>query len=249
MMFSVFQASRVGGRKRNEDRMGYSYTQAAAIFLVADGLGGHPQGDVASKICLQVATTLFRKQATPKLADVTDFLHTAMRAAHEQLLAYAAMHNLGETPSSTLVIVVLQDDRCYTAHCGDSRRYVVRDGAVLSQTIDHSVAQWKDSTLLANGQAAMSKHILYSCLGAPRQPVIEINTPIAMEVGDRLLLCSDGLWGNLEEDQIIDSLTAYPVTEAANELLELALHRGGTHCDNVTLIAVSWEKADNQALA
>ena len=54
MMFSVFQVSRVGGRKRNEDRMGYTYTQASAIFLVADGLGGHPEGDVAAQIGLQV---------------------------------------------------------------------------------------------------------------------------------------------------------------------------------------------------
>ena len=125
----------------------------------------------------------------------------------------------------------------------------MRNAAVLSRTVDHSVAEWKDSILLANGQAAASKHMLYSCLGAPRQPVIEVNNPIALEVGDRLLLCSDGLWGNLEEDQIIDSLTAYPVTEAANELLDLALQHGGTHCDNVTLIVVAWEKADNLSLA
>ena len=249
MMFSVFQVSRVGGRKRNEDRMGYTYTQASAIFLVADGLGGHPEGDVAAQICLQVVTTMFHKQATPKLANVPEFLNASMRACHEQLLSYATMHGLNQTPSSTLVIAILQGDQCFTAHCGDSRRYLVRDGAVLSRTLDHSVAEWKDSMLLANGEAPASKHMLYSCLGAPRQPVIEIDTPIALEVGDRLLLCSDGLWGNVEEDQIVDSLTAYPVTEAANELLDLALQHGGAHCDNVTLIAVAWEKADNPTLA
>ena len=249
MMFSVFQVSRVGGRKRNEDRMGYTYTQAAAIFLVADGLGGHPEGDVASQICLQVVTTMFHKQATPKLANVPEFLNASMRACHEQLISYATMHGLSQTPSSTLVIAILQGDQCFTAHCGDSRRYLVRDGAVLSRTLDHSVAEWKDSMLLASGEAPASKHMLYSCLGAPRQPVIEIDTPIALEVGDRLLLCSDGLWGNVEENQIVDSLTAYPVTEAANELLDLALQHGGAHCDNVTLIAVAWEKADNPTLA
>lgn len=249
MMFSVFQVSRVGGRKRNEDRMGYTYTQAAAIFLVADGLGGHPEGDVASQICLQVVTTMFHKQATPKLANVPEFLNASMRACHEQLISYATMHGLSQTPSSTLVIAILQGDQCFTAHCGDSRRYLVRDGAVLSRTLDHSVAEWKDSMLLASGEAPASKHMLYSCLGAPRQPVIEIDTPISLEVGDRLLLCSDGLWGNVEENQIVDSLTAYPVTEAANELLDLALQHGGSYCDNVTLIAVAWEKADNLSIA
>lgn len=249
MMFSVFQASRVGGRKRNEDRMGYSYTQAAAIFLVADGLGGHPQGDVAAQICLQVVTTLFHKQATPKLANVAQFLQDAMLAAHEQLHSYAQTHSLDQTPSSTLVVAVLQDDHCYTAHCGDSRRYLVRGGEVLSRTLDHSVAEWKDSVLRSKGEAPVSKHMLYSCLGAPRQPVIEIGPPIALEVGDRLLLCSDGLWGNVEEDDIVFNVTAHAVTEAAQTLVDEALQRGGAHCDNVTLIAVAWEKADNPTLA
>ena len=248
MMFSVFQASRPGGRKRNEDRMGYSYTQGAAIFLVADGLGGHPEGDVAAQICLQVVTSLFHKQATPKLANVTEFLQAAMRAVHEQLLNYAAMHLLEQTPSSTLVIAVLQDNECHTAHCGDSRRYLVRSGAVLSRTIDHSVAEWK--TAMAGGPdgTPTSKHVLYSCLGAPRQPIIEVNPPIALEVGDRLLLCSDGLWGNLQEAQILWALCTHAVTEAVHALADLALQNGGPYCDNVTLIAVAWERADNPAL-
>ncbi len=246
MKFSVFQVSRVGGRKRNEDRVGYTYTQSAAIFLVADGLGGHPHGDVASQLCLQVVTSMFHKQATPKLAAVTEFLHAAMLAAHEQLLGYATMNQLDQTPSSTLVISVLQDDHCYTAHCGDSRRYLVRAGEVLSRTIDHSVAEWKDSMLAGNRAAPVSKHLLYSCLGASRQPVVEIATPILMEVGDRMVLCSDGLWGNVGEDDIAYSLTANAVTEAAEELADLALRQGGAYCDNVTLIAVAWEKSDNE---
>lgn len=249
MMFSVFQVTRMGGRKRNEDRMGYTYTQGAVMFLVADGLGGYPQGDVASQICLQVVTSMFHKQAAPKLADVAQFLQAAMLAAHEQLHSYAATHGLGQTPSSTLVIVVLQDNQCHTAHCGDSRRYLVRGGAVLSRTLDHSVAEWQDSVLGAKGEAPVSKHMLYSCLGAPRQPAIEIGPPIALEVGDRLLLCTDGLWGNVEDDDIVFNVTAHPVTEAAQMLVDLALQRGGPYCDNVTLIAVAWEKADNSSLA
>ncbi len=249
MMFSVFQVSRVGGRRRNEDRMGYSYTQAAAIFLVADGLGGHPEGDVAAQICLQVITALFHKQATPKLANVAEFLQSAMAAVHAQLLGYASMHGLDQTPSSTLVIAVLQDDHCHTAHCGDSRRYLVRHGEVASRTIDHSVAEWKSAQPGAASGPQANKHVLYSCLGAPKQPVIEVDTPIALEVGDRLLLCSDGLWGNVDEDDIVRSLTTQDVTEAAQGLAELALQRGGEYCDNVTLIAVAWEKADNLPLA
>jgi serine/threonine protein phosphatase PrpC len=188
---------------------------------------------------------MFHKQAMPKLADVAGFLQAAMLAAHEQLLNYAAMHGMDQSPSSTLVLSVLQDNHCYTAHCGDSRRYLVRAGAVFSRTVDHSVAEWKDSVLVANGGTPVSKHMLYSCLGAPKRPVIEMGPPIEMQVGDRLLLCSDGLWGNVDQDDIVYNLTALALTEATQALADLALERGGAHCDNVTLISVSWEKADN----
>jgi len=247
MMFSVFQVSRIGGRKKNEDRMGYTYTPGSAIFLVADGLGGHPQGEVAAQICLQVVTSMFHKQAVPKLPNVAEFLHSALHAAHEQLLSYAAVNGLSETPSSTLVVSVLQDDQCYTAHCGDSRRYLVRDGAVLSRTIDHSVAEWNNPARTHAPNAPVSRHVLYSCLGAPRQPSIEVSAPIALEVGDRLLLCSDGLWSGVEDEDIVYGLTQHAVPEAAYELAELAVEYGGPHCDNVTLIVVAWEKADNSA--
>jgi serine/threonine protein phosphatase PrpC len=249
MMFSVFQVSRIGGRKKNEDRMGYSYSSGSAIFLVADGLGGHPQGEVAAQICLLVVSSMFHNQAAPKLPNVAEFLHSALHAAHEQLLSYAAVNQLTETPSSTLVVTVLQDDHCYTAHCGDSRRYFVRDGAVLSRTIDHSVAEWNKAPRSQMPSAAVSRHVLYSCLGAPRQPVIEVSPPIELRVGDRLLLCSDGLWSGVEDDDIVYGLTQNAVAEAAYELAELAVQYGGPHCDNVTLIAVAWEKSDNSAPA
>jgi serine/threonine protein phosphatase PrpC len=247
MMFSVFQVSRIGGRKKNEDRMGYSYTPGSAIFLVADGLGGHPKGEVAAQICMQVVTSMFHKQATPKLPNVAEFLHSALYAAHEQLLSYATLHEMKETPSSTLVVSVLQDDQCHTAHCGDSRRYLVRDGAVLSRTIDHSVAEWNSSARSLVQTAPVSRHVLYSCLGAPRQPVIEVSAPIDLRLGDRLLLCSDGLWSGVQDDDIVYGLTQHAVADAAYELAELAVQYGGPHCDNVTLIAVAWEKADNSA--
>jgi serine/threonine protein phosphatase PrpC len=68
-----------------------------------------------------------------------------------------------------------------------------------------------------------------------------------MQVGDRLLLCSDGLWSGVEDDDIVYGLTQHAVAEAAYELAELAVQHGGPHCDNVTLIVVAWEKADNPA--
>jgi serine/threonine protein phosphatase PrpC len=89
MKFSVFQISRRGGREKNEDRMGYCYTRESGLFVLADGMGGHPEGEVAAQIALQTVSALFQRQAKPQLEDVQEFLSAALLAAHHQILRYA----------------------------------------------------------------------------------------------------------------------------------------------------------------
>ena len=245
MQFSVFQITRIGGRRKNEDRMGYTYTRGAAIFLVADGLGGHPHGEVAAQIAMQAVMSFFHQKANPKLPSALEFLHAAFTLAHEQLWSYALDHGMEQTPSTTLVVTVLQDDRCYTAHCGDSRLYLVRNRAVLFRTVDHSVLMRQLASGIDPSRPIANRHALFSCLGAPKEPLIDLAEPIELLEGDRLLLCSDGLWGSLEEQDIVGHLADQGVSESAFALTELALRQGGPHGDNVTLVTVAWERVDN----
>ena len=85
MRFSVYQVSRKGGRDKNEDRMGYCYTRDAGLFALADGMGGHPEGEVASQLALQTLAALFQRDAKPTLAEPLKFLHEAIIAGHHQL--------------------------------------------------------------------------------------------------------------------------------------------------------------------
>ena len=126
MKFSVFQISRRGGREMNEDRMGYCYTRESGLFVLADGMGGHPEGEVAAQIALQTISALFQRQAKPQLKDVQEFLSGALLAAHHQILRYATDKGMLDTPRTTLVIAVVQDGRASWIHCGDSRLYMVR---------------------------------------------------------------------------------------------------------------------------
>ena len=90
MRFSVYQVSRKGGREKNEDRMGYCYTRDAGLFALADGMGGHPEGEVASQLALQTLAALFQRDAKPTLADPTALPDTTpIIAGHHQLLRYA----------------------------------------------------------------------------------------------------------------------------------------------------------------
>ena len=101
MRFSVYQVSRKGGREKNEDRMGYCYTRDSGLFALADGMGGHPEGEVASQLALQTLAALFQRDAKPTLADPLRFLHDAIIAGHHQLLRYATEKALIDTPRTT----------------------------------------------------------------------------------------------------------------------------------------------------
>jgi len=242
MKFSVFQISRRGGREKNEDRMGYCYTRQACLFVLADGMGGHPQGEVAAQIAIQGVSSLFQAQARPALASVEDFLPAALQAAHEQILRYSAQHALLDAPRTTLVIAVVQDGCARWVHCGDSRLYLVRGGEVLQRTRDHSYLELRNAAI--PGIEHVNRNVLFTCLGSPAKPLFDISAPVPLQQGDRMLLCSDGLWSALDEATIARQLSHLPVSQAVPELVEDALRRAGAASDNVTAVAMEWETPD-----
>jgi len=240
--FAVYQITRKGGRARNEDRMGYCYTRDAGLFAVADGMGGHPEGDVAAQLSLQTLSNRFQAEAKPRLADPQKFLESACLAGHRVLLRYAAEKGLTDNPRSTLVACVLQGTSAWWLHCGDSRLYLVRDGALVTRTVDHSYAEMhRHAADVVPLDHQVNRNVLFTCLGTPTKPFLDVTGPLELMPGDRLLLCSDGLWSNLSDDEIVGVLTEEPVSKAVPVLADRALKAGGARCDNVTLLAVEWE--------
>ena len=134
MKFSVFQVSRKGGREKNEDRMGYCYARGSGLFLLADGMGGHPQGEVAAQMALQTMSALYQKEARPEVEDVSAFLSNAVMAAHRQILTYTIEKGMFDSPRTTIVAALVQHGCITWVHCGDSRLYLVRDGELLART-------------------------------------------------------------------------------------------------------------------
>jgi len=246
MKFSVFQISRKGGREKNEDRMGYCYTKSSGIFLLADGMGGHPEGETAAQMALQVIAALYQKEASPEIPDVKAFFNMAIMAAHRQILRYAAEKNLPDTPRTTLVAAIVQGGVATWVLCGDSRLYMVRHGEMLARTRDHSYIEQRQTAHPDEPvSASFNRNVLYTCLGSPSKPVFEVTGPVPLLQGDRILLCSDGLWGSLEDSDIVYELGQKPVAVAAPDLVERALLKAGPHSDNVTLIAMEWETPDS----
>jgi PPM family protein phosphatase len=247
MKFSVFQISRKGGREKNEDRMGYCYTRESGIFLLADGMGGHPEGEVASQLALQTISALYQKEARPIVKDVSEFLPAALMAAHHQIIRYASEKGMLDTPRTTLVAAIVQGGSATWVHCGDSRLYVVREGKLVTRTRDHSYLEQQGGSVVRLDR--VNRNILFTCLGSPTRPVFDVTGPMALQTGDRILLCSDGLWGTISDDEIVRSLSAHPVAESVPDLVEKALRSGGERCDNVTVVALEWETLDGALTA
>jgi serine/threonine protein phosphatase PrpC len=246
MKFSVFQISRKGGRPINEDRMGYCYTRDSALFLLADGMGGHPEGEVAAQLALQTVSAAFQQEAKTGIKDVRAFLASSVLLAHRQILAYAASKNMLDTPRTTFVAALIQGDSVSWVHCGDSRLYMVRDGEMLARTRDHSYMEQRQDEVPPGAKAGdkTNRNVLFTCLGSPANPVFDVMGPINLQQGDRLLLCSDGLWSALSDIEIVYDLGLKPVAQAVPDLVEKALEKAGASSDNVTVIAFEWETSD-----
>jgi PPM family protein phosphatase len=244
LKFSVFQISRKGGREKNEDRMGYCYTRESGLFVLADGMGGHPEGEVAAQLALQTISALYQKEARPVVKNVTEFLSTSLMAAHHQIIRYAGEKGMLDTPRTTLVAAIVQGTSATWVHCGDSRLYVVRDGELLTRTRDHSYLEQQSGPGMMRTDR-INRNILYTCLGSPTKPVFDVTGPILLQQGDKILLCSDGLWGSLPDSEIVKHLRTQGVSQAVPELVEAALRKGGDHGDNVTVIALEWETPDS----
>lgn len=244
MRFTIYQESRQGGRANNEDRISYCYSRDALLMVVADGMGGHHYGEIASQIAVQTLADSFQREARPTLADPFRFLQKGMTNAHHAILDYAERHRLNDTPRTTCVACIVQDNIAYWAHAGDSRLFLMRASKVVAQTKDHSrIRILLEEGLISEALAAThpDRNKIYSCLGSPTPPEIEFSRKTPLQHGDIVLLCTDGLWGEVPGDEMAATLTGANIVNAVPMLLTQAETRGGPHVDNLSVVAVRWE--------
>lgn len=244
MRFTIFQESRQGGRSNNEDRTTYCYSRDALLMVVADGMGGHHHGEVAAQLAVQTLTSNFQREARPALVDPFRFLQKALMNAHHAVLDYADLHRLADAPRSTCVACIIQDSVAYWAHLGDSRLYFIRKGRILGQTKDHSrIRLLLEEGLINEAQAKThpDRNKIYSCLGSPTTPEIDYSRKVPLEHGDVLVLCTDGLWGQVPPDALAAALNGTNLLQAVPMLLDDAERKGGAHVDNLSVVAVRWE--------
>ena len=244
MRFTIYQESRQGGRANNEDRTTCCYSRDALLMVIADGMGGHHYGEIAAQIAVQTLADTFQREARPLLADPFRFLQKGMTNAHHAILDYAARHKLQDTPRTTCVACVVQDNIAYWAHAGDSRLFLMRAGRVIAQTRDHSrIRLLIEEGMITEAQAAHhpDRNKIYSCLGSPSAPEIEFSRKTPLDHGDIILLCTDGLWGVTSGELMAVALKGTNLLQTIPMLLSQAEVKGGPHGDNLSVVGVRWE--------
>lgn len=248
MNFDIYQASHQGGRKYNQDRVAYAYTDEALLLILADGMGGHSHGELAAEITIKTFMQAFSIEARPQVQDSEEFLSRVMRKAHENIIQFAQDQKLLGNPGTTCVAAIIQDGRVCWAHAGDSRVYLLREKSVIAVTHDHSVVQqWADLGFITEEQMKThpDRHRITNCLGGEGEMFfVEAEQEKELHQGDVLLLCSDGLWGPLSPEEISSALMVKPLEGALDQLMEVALYREGAHADNTTAVIVRWGNSE-----
>ena len=228
-------------RENNEDSYLYwepagddEFQRKGRLAVIADGMGGHEGGQEASHLAVETVREVYDAAPgdDPQAALVESFAQ-----AHARIQEYAEQNPVFQGMGTTCTALVLRGRQLYFAHVGDSRLYLVRDARILRLTRDHSyVGRLVESGIVRAEDAEKhpQRHILTAALGAGREVAIDSSEQaLALLEGDDLLLCTDGLWGVVTEEELETTVSGNTPAECCAALVKLARQRGGP--DNITL--------------
>ncbi|MEN8159061.1 MAG: Stp1/IreP family PP2C-type Ser/Thr phosphatase [Myxococcota bacterium] len=243
MILRTAANSDVGLRRRgNEDC--FAVEPGLGLCLVADGMGGHSAGQVASALASEAVVTSIREQSSAAFS-LTEKLRRAVQEANRTIWEAARERRAYAGMGTTVVALLMEGGRAGLAHVGDSRAYRVRDGAIRQLSDDHSVVGELLRRHEITEDAAREhphRHVLTRALGVRGEVEADL-AELTPEPGDLFVLCSDGLTNHVEDHEIAKlSLEIPDLDECCDALIELANRRGGE--DNTTVVLSRCESSE-----
>jgi protein phosphatase len=230
-------------RKLNEDEF-FIDEKYERLFLVADGMGGHNAGDVASKMAVNIVRNYYLENIHPEmpLESIKEAFLDAIKIANETIIRASKKFDHLKNMGTTLNLVYIHSEDLIFINIGDSRAYIFNEDILKQITVDHSLVE----ELLRTGRITATeahnhpqKNIITSCLGTKEDYKVDVYR-IKKTAGIKILLCTDGLTNLIEHTEIEETIRNMNVHEATEKLVSLAKVYGGF--DNITLILIKLEK-------
>lgn len=243
MKYEISKISRLGNRNSNQDRIGVVETERAVLLAVADGLGGYKGGEIAAETVVNCAIHHFKNSEFP-IRNPGALIHEIILRAQRDVLSVAQANNPPLQAKSTCVICIIQDGFASWGHLGDSRLYVLRNGAIVKRTIDHSkVEEMFQKGLITEKQKLThpEKNIITRCVGSEtRRPKPTIAPAFTLQRDDVILLSSDGFWSPLSEKDIAAGLQKRNLHDAIEGLASDAEETSYPKSDNISVVGLRW---------
>ncbi len=246
LRISACTGQHIGDRLEQQDRVGIFTSRRlpdAALFVLADGMGGKTGGAMAAQQVMSTAKNLFAEYSVGD--SIQSLLTEIVNEAH--LVIRLSALSTEKEPHSTLAALVVQPHRADWAHVGDSRIYRFSHGKLAGRTTDHSYVEQLVSEGKLDRRGANShrlSNLLTHALGTNKQPSIDFGHCESLSAGDTFLLCSDGLWHYFTDNELAVVLTTYPVRRASERLIQIARERADGGGDNCTLAIVRMAPVD-----
>jgi serine/threonine protein phosphatase PrpC len=236
--------SLIGDREENQDRATVLIANGVSCLIVSDGMGGHEGGALAAQAAVESISDTFLQARLP-LMDPLGFLNLALGRAHMAVVAIGMTLPIAERPRATCAVCIVQHGSAYWAHVGDSRVYHLRGGDVIARTRDHShvedlVRKGRITTYEARRHPL--RNFVEYCLGGTEELTeMTIGRRRALEPGDVLLLCTDGVWGMFDDEAIGHPFRGgAPTDDAVRWLCQTAVTNAAPYSDNSTAAAMLW---------
>lgn len=234
--------SLLGARDDNQDKATAVVAEHAALLIAVDGMGGHAEGARAAEIAQKVLVEAFWN-ATHPVFDPLGFLHLTLGRAHEEVVRLGAHLPLEHRPRATCAVCLVQQESAWWAHVGDSRVYHVRGGSVMQRTRDHSHVELLLREGLITAEQVRNhpmRNFVECCLGGdPILPDMTLSQRRRIQIGDVLFVCTDGLWGSLDDEVLAAGFDGpEAMRPALNALGKRAVTKGGASSDNTSAAAL-----------
>ena len=233
-------------REENQDYMGHAVRGSEQLLVVADGMGGHSGGFEASRIAVDALLNYF--QESGEGTSSAEVLRTGIEQANARVRLAASENPMLRGMGSTITAALISDGHAHLAHVGDSRIYLIRDGQARLLTLDHSrITRMIEVGMITPEQAKNHPmgHILERSIGSSDSIDVELQSPVRLAQGDVLLLCSDGLWGLIEDEELSTIFQDPDLKTAAERAIGMAMQRGAD--DNTTLGVLRMEEGPEAA--